>query len=68
MEMFEAFGFSERVPKEAYWVNETSFWKHPGIEVSPESQSGTSRVKGSVRAGPYLINAMASLKRGCPAV
>src|SRR5262252_1400919 len=27
MEMFEAFGFSERVLKEAYWVNETPFWK-----------------------------------------
>src|ERR1700678_4742977 len=27
MEMFEAFGFSERVMKEAYWVNETSFWR-----------------------------------------
>jgi 2-polyprenyl-6-methoxyphenol hydroxylase-like FAD-dependent oxidoreductase len=27
MEMFEAYGFSERVLKEAYWVNETAFWK-----------------------------------------
>lgn len=27
MEMFEAFGFSERVLKEAYWVNEVTFWK-----------------------------------------
>ena len=27
MEMFEAFGFSERVTKEGYWVNETTFWK-----------------------------------------
>jgi 2-polyprenyl-6-methoxyphenol hydroxylase-like FAD-dependent oxidoreductase len=27
MEMFEAFGFSGRVLKESYWVNETSFWK-----------------------------------------
>jgi phenol 2-monooxygenase len=27
MEMFEAFGFSEGVLKEAYWVNEVSFWK-----------------------------------------
>ena len=27
MEMFEAFSFSERLLKEAYWVNETSFWK-----------------------------------------
>lgn len=27
MEMFEAFGFRERVEREAYWVNETTFWK-----------------------------------------
>src|SRR5271170_2470542 len=31
VEMFEAFGFSERVLKEAYWVNETSFWKPDDI-------------------------------------
>ncbi len=29
MEMFNAFGFVEKVMKEAYWVNETTFWK-PG--------------------------------------
>ncbi len=27
MEMFNAFGFAERVLKEAYWVNETTFWR-----------------------------------------
>jgi phenol 2-monooxygenase (NADPH) len=27
MEMFHAYGFSERVLREAYWVNETTFWK-----------------------------------------
>ena len=27
MEMFEAFSFSEKVLKEACWVNETTFWK-----------------------------------------
>ena len=27
MEMFEAFGFVHKVLKEAYWVNETTFWK-----------------------------------------
>jgi phenol 2-monooxygenase len=27
MEMFHAFGFVERALKEAYWVNETAFWK-----------------------------------------
>lgn len=29
MEMFNAFGFADRILKEAYWVNETTFWK-PG--------------------------------------
>ncbi|GHD64157.1 phenol 2-monooxygenase [Thalassobaculum fulvum] len=27
MEMFNAFGFADRLLKEAYWVNETVFWK-----------------------------------------
>src|SRR5262252_9000941 len=27
MEMFEAFSFSERVMKEACWINEVTFWK-----------------------------------------
>ena len=27
MEMFHAFGFSERVAREACWINETTFWK-----------------------------------------
>jgi 2-polyprenyl-6-methoxyphenol hydroxylase-like FAD-dependent oxidoreductase len=31
MEMFEAFGFSERVMKEACWINETTFWKPDAI-------------------------------------
>ena len=32
MEMFEAFGFRERVEREAYWVNETTFWKPGGAD------------------------------------
>src|SRR6185295_19402548 len=27
MEMFHAYGFAERVLKEACWINETTFWK-----------------------------------------
>lgn len=27
MEMFNAFGFAEQILREAYWVNETSFWR-----------------------------------------
>jgi 2-polyprenyl-6-methoxyphenol hydroxylase-like FAD-dependent oxidoreductase len=44
MEMFEAFGFVERVLKEAYWVNETCFWK-------PEASSGAGVPAGIVRSG-----------------
>jgi phenol 2-monooxygenase len=40
MEMFEAFGFSERVLKEAYWVNETTFWK-------PDERRSDAIVRGS---------------------
>jgi phenol 2-monooxygenase len=35
LEMFDAFGFSERVLKESYWVNETAFWKPD--ETRPET-------------------------------
>ncbi|MEQ9037578.1 MAG: FAD-binding monooxygenase [Silicimonas sp.] len=27
MEMFQAFGFADRIKRDAYWVNETTFWK-----------------------------------------
>lgn len=27
MEMFQAFGFAEKVAKEGYWVNEVAFWR-----------------------------------------
>ena len=37
--MFEAFGFAERVRREAYWVNETTFWK-------PDDRDGGRIVRG----------------------
>ncbi|MBR0844386.1 FAD-binding monooxygenase [Bradyrhizobium liaoningense] len=43
MEMFHAYGFSERVLKEAYWVNETTFWK-PDVR-SPETIVRSGRVQ-----------------------
>ncbi len=46
MEMFEAFGFADKVLKEAYWVNETTFWK-PDDENSVDG-AGRSRI---VRSG-----------------
>ena len=38
MEMFEAFGFADRVLKEAYWVNETTFWKPDDAEGADSSR------------------------------
>jgi phenol 2-monooxygenase len=43
MEMFEAFGFSEKVLKEGYWVNETSFWKPD--DKQPENIIRSSRIQ-----------------------
>jgi phenol 2-monooxygenase len=40
MEMFEAFGFSERVLKEACWINETTFWKPDGGQPEHIVRSG----------------------------
>jgi phenol 2-monooxygenase len=43
MEMFHAFGFSERVLKEACWINETTFWKPD--ERQPEKIVRNARVQ-----------------------
>jgi phenol 2-monooxygenase len=43
LEMFHAFGFSERVLKESYWVNETTFWKPDGQ--APENIVRSGRVQ-----------------------
>ncbi|MDQ0314767.1 FAD-binding monooxygenase [Amorphus orientalis] len=43
MEMFQAFGFVERVLREAYWVNETTFWR-PKPE-SPDEIARSGRIK-----------------------
>jgi len=40
MEMFQAFGFADRVMKEAYWVNETSFWRPDGAARGRITRSG----------------------------
>src|SRR6266702_4942850 len=40
MEMFEAYCFSERVLKEACWINETTFWKPDGKQRENIVRSG----------------------------
>ena len=43
MEMFHAYGFGERVLREAYWVNETTFW-NPS-EINPQKISRSRRIQ-----------------------
>lgn len=40
IEMFEAYGFSERVLKEGCWVNETAFWKPSDVQREHIVRSG----------------------------
>lgn len=39
MEMFEAFGFADRVKKEAYWVNEVVFWRPVRVNKNTASEN-----------------------------
>jgi phenol 2-monooxygenase len=56
MEMFEAFGFSERVLKEAYWVNETVFWKPGEAERQNIVRSGRVQdVEDGLSEFPHVI-------------
>ncbi|NOW45204.1 phenol 2-monooxygenase [Novosphingobium sp. SG751A] len=43
MEMFNAFGFADRVMKEAYWVNETTFWKPDETDAARIARHGRIR-------------------------
>ena len=56
MEMFQAFGFRERVEREAYWVNETSFWKPDDADRSRIVRSGwVQDVEDRLSPYPHVI-------------
>jgi len=56
MEMFEAFGFSERVLKEAYWVNETTFWAPCEADATRIVRTGRMQdVEDDLSEMPHLI-------------
>lgn len=56
MEMFQAFGFAERVEKEAYWVNETSFWKpDPARRENITRSSRVQDVEDGLSEFPHVI-------------
>ena len=54
MEMFEAFGFAERVLKESYWVNETIFWR-PGADGGIARADRIQDVEDGLSEMPHVI-------------
>jgi phenol 2-monooxygenase (NADPH) len=70
MEMFEAFGFADRVLREAYWVNETTFWQpdgtHPDVIVRgsriQDTEDGLSEfphvILNQARVHDFLLDVM----------
>lgn len=56
MEMFNAFGFVERVLRESYWVNETVFWKPDDTARAAIRRSGRIQdVEDGLSEFPHVI-------------
>ena len=56
MEMFQTFGFVDRVEREGYWVNETSFWKPDDSDRSRIVRSGRiDDVEEGLSEFPHVI-------------
>ena len=56
MEMFQAFGFAHRVANEAYWVNETTFWKPDLNDASRIMRTGRVQdVEDGLSEMPHVI-------------
>src|SRR6267154_4211794 len=56
VEMFHAFGFSERLLKEACWINETTFWKPDDRQRSNIVRSGRVQdVEDGLSEFPHVV-------------
>ncbi len=56
MEMFEAFGFADRILKESYWVNETAFWKPaPGKRERIQRSARIQDTEDGLSEFPHVI-------------
>jgi 2-polyprenyl-6-methoxyphenol hydroxylase-like FAD-dependent oxidoreductase len=56
LEMYEALGLSERILKEAYWVNETTFWKPDDAHREHITRSGRIQdVEDGLSEFPHVI-------------
>jgi phenol 2-monooxygenase len=55
IEMFEAFGFAEKVLKEAYWVNEVAFWRPGNESASLHRADRIQDVEDDLSEMPHVI-------------
>src|SRR5215470_4749874 len=56
VEMFHAFGFSERVLKEACWINETAFWKPDDAQPANIARGGwVQDVEDGLSEFPHVV-------------
>jgi phenol 2-monooxygenase (NADPH) len=56
VEMFHAFGFSERILKEACWINETTFWKPDDRQPANITRSGwVQDVEDGLSEFPHVV-------------
>jgi phenol 2-monooxygenase len=56
MEMFHAYGFAERVVKEACWINETTFWKPDEAQSEHIVRSGRVQdVEDGLSEFPHVV-------------
>ncbi len=54
MEMFQAFGFAEKVQREAVWINETTFWA-PGAHTSLARVARVQDVPDGTSEMPHVL-------------
>jgi phenol 2-monooxygenase (NADPH) len=54
MEMFQAFGFGERVMRESVWINETTFWA-PGEGVPLDRVARVQDVPDGISEMPHVL-------------
>ncbi len=54
MEMFQAFGFADKVMRESVWINETSFWAH-GADAPLTRVARVQDVPAGVSEMPHVL-------------
>jgi phenol 2-monooxygenase (NADPH) len=54
MEMFQAFGFAEKVMREAVWINETTFWA-PGADAVLSRAARVQDVPDGISEMPHVL-------------